>query len=321
MLSLVALHQLTARKFRTTFGLSHTAYSTILPIFTQLVEADTAARKAERWANRTPKRKTGGGRKATLNNPSQQLAFLLYYFKNYPKFDTLGFVFGMSGGKANKEVHRLWSFLAQSLVQLQVMPKNEFADLAEFEAFLQANDCHTLLADATERPVQRPKNADQQKIVYSGKKKRHTAKNTILSTLRKVVLFIGKTQGGHRHDFSMFKADFPPQFAWFASVQLFIDLGYLGFEKDYHCMNVHIPYRKPRKSKNNPNPQLSEEQKQHNKSVSSVRIAVEHAIGAIKRFDCLVQRWRNRKAGFLDAAINIAAAIWNLELKLQPDTL
>jgi len=59
---------------------------------------------------------------------------------------------------------------------------------------------------------------------------------------------------------------------------------------------------------------LTAEQRAANKAVSQVRIFIEHAIGGMKRFNILVQRFRNRKADFEDDSIGICAGLWNLNL-------
>lgn len=77
---------------------------------------------------------------------------------------------------------------------------------------------------------------------------------------------------------------------------------------------MNIPHKKPRKSKKNPRPQLHEEQKVTNKALSQIRIFVEHAIGGMKRYNILVQSFRNHKQHFEDEVIGICAGLWNLAL-------
>jgi DDE superfamily endonuclease len=93
-----------------------------------------------------------------------------------------------------------------------------------------------------------------------------------------------------------------------------VDLGYLGIKTDYTGDRIDIPTKKPRKSKKNPTPQLSEEHKAANTALSQVRICIEHAIGGMKRYNILVHVFRNRKADFEDAAIGICAGLWNFAL-------
>ena len=92
----------------------------------------------------------------------------------------------------------------------------------------------------------------------------------------------------------MFKTEFKPRLNWFKNFRVYVDLGYLGFADDYKTKELFIPYKKPRKSKNNPNPTLTEEQKKHNKNVSSIRVRVEHAIGGMKRYKCFSDKYRNK---------------------------
>ena len=56
-----------------------------------------------------------------------------------------------------------------------------------------------LVLDGVERPVRRPKNKDDQKQNYSGKKKAHRKKNLLLSSEKRVV-YLGPTSPGSVHD-------------------------------------------------------------------------------------------------------------------------
>ena len=51
------------------------------------------------------------------------------------------------------------------------------------------------------------------------------------------------------------------QVDWFETLEIFVDLGYTGMGKDFLIKKLHIPFRKPRKSKNKPDAQLSTEAK------------------------------------------------------------
>lgn len=145
-------------------------------------------------------------------------------------------------------------------------------------------------------------------------KKRHTVKNTILSSTDKRVLFVGRTFTGHNHDYAMLKAEFPPEVAWFQTLKIAVDLGYQGIVSDYQGEAIDIPHKKPRKSKRNPDTSLTPLQRQANQSLAKVRIYVEHAIGGIKRFNILVHPFRNRISGFVHQVILICSALWNFSL-------
>jgi hypothetical protein len=85
-------------------------------------------------------------------------------------------------------------------------------------------------------------------------------------------------------------------------------------DKDYESGRIYLPHKKPRKSKNNPEPQLSEAQKIVNRALSQIRIFIENAIGGMKCYNILVHRFRNHKQGFGDDVIGICASLWNFSL-------
>ena len=89
------------------------------------------------------------------------------------------------------------------------------------------------MIDATERRHFRQKDYEKQKDDYSGKKKDHTKKNTILSNLKKYVLYLGKSTVGKSHDYGMLKDELSPSLKLFQSCKTYVDLGYLGIDKDY----------------------------------------------------------------------------------------
>ncbi len=172
-----------------------------------------------------------------------------------------------------------------------------------------------IIIDATERTMQRSIDNDKQKEHYSGKKKKHTIKNTVMTTLNKFILFVGQTFAGRNHDYAMLKEEFPPDSDWFADFDVLVDSGYQGIRTDY-CESVVLPHKKPRKSKKNPEPTLSEDEKAYNTTLSKLRIYAENTIGGAKRYNILVERFRNHQTNFDNEVIGIAAALWNFTLSL-----
>ena len=145
-------------------------------------------------------------------------------------------------------------------------------------------------------------------------KKQHTLKNTIIATTAKVILFVGRTFSGHHHDYTMLKAEFPPDYDWFAALSVLVDLGYLGIRTDYTGAEILVPHKKPRKSQRNPQPTLTPAQKADNRAISKLRVAIEQAIAGIKRYNILVHRFRNRRPAFHDDVIALCAGLWNFAL-------
>jgi hypothetical protein len=96
--------------------------------------------------------------------------------------------------------------------------------------------CH----DGTERRIQRPKDATQQKSYYSGKKKSHTVKNVVLVDQQLTIQFLSQTHAGSVHDKRIADATpypLPP------GSHLLQDLGFLAFT--LQGVIIDMPTRNP----------------------------------------------------------------------------
>jgi hypothetical protein len=300
------------RHMRSLTGLSQSQFNQLLPTFAMVYREAQQEAYAKGIAAGTRQRQPGGGAKGKLPTPQDKLLFVLYYYKTYPTFDVLGTQFDMAPSKANQNLHKLSPILHTTLLRVGMMPHREFKTPAELKAALSGID--QIIIDATERAYHRSQDEATQREHYSGKKRRHTVKNTIMSTLAKFIVFLGRTFTGHNHDYTMLKAELAPDLDWFTDIGVLVDLGYLGIQTDYAGEQIEVPIKKPRQSKKNPNPQLTDEQKATNKALSQVRIFVENAIGGIKRYNILVHRFRNYKDNFEDDVIGICAGLWNFAL-------
>lgn len=129
-----------------------------------------------------------------------------------------------------------------------------------------------------------------------------------------MIYFLGRTVPGRTHDYTLLKQELPPESDWFDCLQVLVDLGYQGIVSDYTSGDLQIPHKKPRQSKKNPDPQLTEQQKRENQTLSRLRIFVENAIAGIKRYNILVHRFRNHRDRFDDQVMAVSAALWNFSL-------
>lgn len=301
------------RQFKALTGLSGAAFHKLLAVFRVCYQENIQANYEHNKVKRT--RKPGAGQKGRLNTPEKKLFFILYYLKTYPTFDVLGYHFDLDRSKACTNVHQLFAVLLKALEQLQVLPKRQFDSVEQLQAAFAG--ITELFIDATERPHCRPKNDQAQKEKFSGKRRQHTVKNTVIATACKMILFLGYTIFGSKHDYGLFKAEFSPDQPWFETFKLWVDLGYLGFKSDYEALEINIPHRKPRKSKANPLPTLTDAQKEENRLMSKVRVVVENAICGMKRFNVLVAKFRNRKNNLVDDVAILAAGLHNLILSLN----
>jgi len=107
---------------------------------------------------------------------------------------------------------------------------------------------------------------------------------------------------GKCHDFRLFKES---KTHIHPDVQAQTDTGFIGIAK-IHANSV-LPKKR---SKKNP---LSSEDKIENRRIASERVTNEHAIGFIKRFRILSERYRNRRKRFR-LRFNLLAGICNFEL-------
>ena len=88
-------------------------------------------------------------------------------------------------------------------------------------------------------------------------------------------------------------------------VTVWTDTGYQGI-----CNNFDLKHMQPQKRKRGT--VLTPEQKQNNKTISSIRIVNEQAIGGIKRMSSATDIYRNKIAGTDDKLMLVSAGIWNL---------
>ena len=161
------------------------------------------------------------------------------------------------------------------------------------------------LIDGMEQPVRRPKDEKKQKTAYSGKKKRHTRKNILLTNSKdNFVHFLGKTQNGSVHDK---KAADQESLAFTSDIDIGGDLGFEGFEAGN--ARIILPAKKPKGK------ELSDIVKSQNKIFSAIRIRVEHAVSGVKRSHIAADIFRNTKPAFADESVLIAAGLHNFRVR------
>ena len=285
----------TKRQFSAVLGVTREEFDKLLPAFSVCLQ-----KKAEDYHQKslaTRQRKSSPGNPEILQTNTDKLIFILYYLKNYPTYDVMGFNFSMGKSTAESYVKALTPVLLDAEERLKVLPK---ATIESPKELAQLADNKAILVDATERPHYRHKDNEQQKKHFSGKQHDHTLKNTIIALETRKILYVGKTVIGSMHDYKLFKSEFCQSIAWFKNTKIAVDLGYQGIKKDYQFSeNICIPHKKPRKSNKNPEPKLTDKQKEENKLISKKRIYVENAISGMKRFQVLVNRLRS-KSNFLN---------------------
>lgn len=107
---------------------------------------------------------------------------------------------------------------------------------------------------------------------------------------------------GKTHDFALFKASGVRLAPW---IQAKVDTGYIGM-KGLHPNSEH-PIKCSKYHK------LTIAEKRYNREVSSQRVVNEHAIGFLKRFKIIAERYRNRRKRY-GLRVNLLAGICNFDL-------
>lgn len=279
-------------------GLAVEEFNALLPVFREAF----GARRKRRGV------RVGYGRHHTLLTPEDKLFYILFYVKCYPTFDLASFIFGgVDRARTHEWTHELLPVLRMALKKNIVLPERKMRTPEEF--FARFPGVKEIWIDGTERPVKRPKDQKRQKRQYSGKKKRHTVKNMVVSDKKKRILMISRTTEGKQHDYALFKKlKLPGGIP--GGVKCWLDSGFQGVKKDYPDLRVSMPKRAVR------NRLLTEKEKEKNKKISKRRVLVEHAIGGAKRFRSLTDVYRNRIRDFEDMLMMAGAGLWNWHLKM-----
>ena len=205
-------------------GLTVAEFDQLLPAFqsayTELYPTHLTAEGKER------KRKVGAGPKSTFETDADRLLFALVYMKTNPLQEMHGLHFGLSQAQANYWIHRYLPVVKAALAKLGLLPERDGKQLATNNLALEGQP--DLALDGTERRRERPKDKEQQKSTYSGKKKTHTVKNILVvnETTSKVV-YLGPTEPGSKHDK---KAADEAAIAYPANAILDKDTGFQGYE-------------------------------------------------------------------------------------------
>lgn len=281
-------------------GVTPQEFENLIPAFSQswIEEKRKQHRKAK-------ERKIGAGRKGFLKSIETKLFYTLFYHKCYPTYDLASLIFNCNRSNACRRQFELSKILEKTLGRKLVLPVRKMKTLEEFfQAFPGAKE---VFIDGTERPTQRPKDKDKQKETYSGKKKRHTRKNLVITEKNKRIGFLGRTVSGKTHDFTMLKKQASPD-NMPPGIKKYLDLGFKGFQKQFPGHIVSMPKRKPRTK------DLTKFAKEQNKKKSGVRVLVENALAGVKRLRIVTDVFRNKKKNFDDQVMLISCGLWNYHL-------
>ena len=288
-----ALHQ--DRLLRALTGLNRKAFDALLPTFSEVYEQSLHQRPRQRAP--------GAGRKARLRQPHHKLFYILFYFKCYPTFDLAGLLFDIDRAQAHYWMHRLQPILEGTLGKKQALPERKLHSIEDFVARFPG--VKRVMIDGTERPIQRPQDPEQQKLNYSGRKRRHTRKHLAAVDGDKRVLVLSRAREGKLHD-KKFHDDEDIIGGIPDDIPIELDLGFLGVQKQYD--NLRLPHKKPRGG------ELTPEQKAENRVLCQSRVVCENAFAGVKRYGAVSAVYRNRLKDIDDHLMLTATGLWNFYL-------
>lgn len=250
----------------------------------------------------TPRvRRLGGGRTGRLNTPDQRLLFVLVYLRHYPTQDIMGIIFGLSQESVCEHTGFLMEVLQKTLGNELVLPKRPTDGGMWLISHVPGLE---YMIDGFDRPRQRPKDSSLQTACYSGKKKRHSIKNTVVIDAKtKIAVGLGRTYPGRRHDKAMIDDD---RMELPEGSRHWRDTGYQGL--DFPHSVAFQPKKKPRGT------ELSDWDKFENRCISMERVFVEHAIRGIKIHRIAKESLRNYRQGIGDLAVELATGMYNYRL-------
>jgi len=268
--------------FKTFTGVSVSEFETLLMRSTPL----WVEREQQRLTRPNRQRALGGGCKPKFGLRDQLLVTLVW-LRLYLGTESLGFLFGIDKATVSRYTRAILPVLRQvgdaTLGWLEPPKRGQGKDLAAARA---AYPDLFAIVDATEQPVQRSQDAEQQNQHYSGKKKRHTRKVQIIVNEYGVVREVSDSVPGAVHDRELFRqsgaaATIPKETITGG------DAGYQGMQDDLPDHSVITPFKK---SKLHP---LTEDQQLLNQEFSRSRIIVENVLAQFKNFKALAERFRH----------------------------
>lgn len=233
-------------------------------------------------------RKIGAGRKFALPNLEDQLLLTLILAKHYCSCLLLEYLFNIDASTVCRTAHLLMSLVKKDgkyIINLGPRPSKKITTLDELKKVIP--DLDEILADCTEQRIPRPQKKAKRNKHHSGKKKAFTIKTQLATTKQGLIVNTSKSIPGRQHDYKLFKTSNLPK-VMPKNAKLYLDSGYQGVQKDFPGLNTIIPHKRTRNSK-----PLTLSQKIQNKKQRRIRVAIEHTLSKLKKFQILHQTYRN----------------------------
>ncbi len=234
----------------------------------------------------------GGGRDEKMSK-EEQIIMTLVYLRHHLNFQLLALMFKVSESTANNVFHK-WQKLLESalpsslLEQIKKLEENR----EEIQKILTN---YELIVDTEEQEIERSLDYQEQKNYYSGKKKMHTLKSQVICLPKgEDIVDVVAGEPGRKADITIWRENASK----FDEKQKFSgDKAYVGEPQ------IRTPKKKPK------NGELTQEEKEKNKEISSERIFVEHLIRIIKIFKVMGERFRLKKEEYESVFLSVCGLV------------
>ena len=244
-------------------------------------------------------------RNITYLSPINLLVVTLWYLKHYHTERYIATELNISRSTVNYflsgVIDILYAFVYPKLILLP--------DDMDDEATIHGSEqCHKLIVDSTFIPIHQPEDSEQRRVYYHAKSPTNYAfKIHIACDFNHRIVHVSKCYQGSVHDITILRESGLLEHTE-ENVQIITDKAYIG--EQY----VITPRKKPRGR------ELTTEEKNFNRSISSSRAAIENVNQRIKNYAILGSLYRGPYDD-LDKITKIArvvAALCNLKLSKHP---
>jgi len=320
----MSLYRKLSRKpklFLSVTGMNLHQFQTLWPQFERAAEKFERRRKRKVVVTGKKRLRQIGGGAPFANSLPDRLLMLLLYYRLYLTQEFMTLLFKAEDKSLICRSLQLMRPVFESVLPVPERARTRILSLADkeqkrrtkrigsVEEFRQAYPELTFIIDGVEQPKRKPKAPAKRKSDYSGKKKRHTLKQIVISTPSGIIVDQSPAVGGRPHDFKVFKDDQAAravceEFRDYR-VTMYGDSGFDGMS----AMGLPVEVRLNEKARRN-HP-LTREQKKLNRLRSSTRIEIEHTFSRRKKYQIAADIYRNRDEDY-DQTMNVVAGLVNL---------
>jgi hypothetical protein len=274
-----------------------------------------AAAEQARHQRPTRQRAVGAGHPFALSAQDQVLLTVVW-LRQYPTHEVLALLFAVTAPTVSRTIARVLPVLEAAGQATMRMPDPGRRHRRRLDALLVDTPALAVIIDSFEQRVQRPKDRAERDRWYSGKKKSHTIKAQVaVDEDTGHIVDVPASVAGPTADVVLLERSrlltrLPPGVGGLG------DLAYVGMARLHPCGLAATPRRKPRGRDRPP------EDVAYNRAFARRRIGVEHSIGRMRHYQCLLQRDRQHRrlhtervravAGLVNRQLDHRLAAWRL---------